>query len=142
MAPMSLLGPTSSPCSSHSPMASVLYVDDEEAIRRAVVTWLTRRGHVVHAAGTVSSALRLLESIRVDGAFVDLWLGEESGFELQDWIDEHRPDLSANVVLVTGDPQSSEIARRHDVLGQLGRPILAKPFDLSQLDDFVARWTR
>jgi len=123
-------------------MAFVLYVDDEEAIRRAVVAWLTRRGHVVYGAGTVSSALDLLQSHRVVGAFVDIWLGDESGFELQDWIDEHQPDLSANVVLVTGDPSSSEIAKRHNVLGQLGRPILAKPFDLSQLEDFVASWTR
>ena len=76
----------------------------------------------------------------MDGAFVDLWLGEESGFELQDWIDEHRPDLSAKVVLVTGDPSSSEIAKRQHVLGQLGRPILAKPFDLTQLDEFVEQW--
>ena len=123
-------------------MASVLYVDDEEAIRRAVITWLTRRGHVVHAAGTVSSALHLLESHPVDGAFVDVWLGDQSGFELQDWIDEHRPDLSAKVVLVTGDPASSEIAKRQHVLGQLGRPILAKPFDLSELEEFVAGWVR
>jgi DNA-binding NtrC family response regulator len=112
-------------------MASILYVDDEEAIRRAVATWLTRRGHVVHAAGSISAALDLLESQSVDGAFVDLWIGGESGLELREWIDKHRPDLSANVVLVTGDPGSS---------GQLGRPILAKPFELTELDAFVARW--
>src|SRR5438270_10642 len=56
-------------------MATVLYVDDEDAIRRAVVTWLTRRGHVVHEAAGVASARQVLESQTVDGAFVDLWLG-------------------------------------------------------------------
>src|SRR3954464_3295672 len=84
-------------------MATVLYVDDEAGIRRAVVAWLTRRGHTVHAAATIGDARHLLESQCIDGAFVDLWLGEESGLELQDWIDEHQPDLSTKIVFVTGD---------------------------------------
>lgn len=120
-------------------MATVLYVDDEDAIRRAVVAWLTRRGHTVHTAATVRAALDLLESSSVDGAFVDLWLGEESGLELQDWIDENRPELSPNVVFVTGDTGLAENSA--GVLAGLGRPVLSKPFDLKQLDEFVAGWT-
>ena len=120
-------------------MATVLYVDDEDAIRRAVVAWLTRRGHTVHAAASVAAARDLLESSTVDGAFVDLWLGEESGLELQDWIDENRPELSPNVVFVTGDTGLAENA--NGILAALGRPVLAKPFDLKRLDEFVAGWT-
>ena len=112
-------------------MAVILYVDDEEAVRRAVAAWLTRRGHVVHAAASIAAAVDLLESKRVDGAFVDLWIGGESGLQLRELIDEHRPDLSDHVVLVTGDPHSSPT----------GRPVLAKPFDLAALDAFVERWT-
>ena len=118
-------------------MATVLYVDDEDAIRRAVVAWLTRRGHTVHAAATVSDARHLLESQTIDGAFVDLWLGDESGLELQDWIDEHQPDLSAKIVFVTGDIAA---AVANESLSALGRPVLAKPFDLRDLDAFVAGW--
>ena len=114
-------------------MAIVLYVDDEDAIRRAVAAWLTRRGHTVHSAATLADARDLLSSTRaIDGAFVDLWLGEDSGLELHDWIEEHRPDLSRNIVFVTGD--SGNYA--------LSRPVLAKPFELQQLDAFVERWTR
>ena len=120
-------------------MATVLYVDDEAAIRRAVVSWLTRRGHTVHTAATVGDARELLQSQSVDGAFVDLWLGEESGLELRDWIDEHRPDLSANIVFVTGDPGADTGGRGS--LADLGRPVLAKPFDLEQLDRFVDGWS-
>jgi DNA-binding NtrC family response regulator len=116
----------------------VLYVDDEAAIRRAVVTWLTRRGHTVHAVRNVGEARRLLESRPVDGAFIDLWLGDESGLELQDWIDEHRPELAPNVVFVTGDLVIGDGVG--GPLAQLGHPVLAKPFDLEQLDEFVARW--
>lgn len=120
-------------------MAIVLYVDDEAGIRRAVVAWLTRRGHTVHVAATVDDARALLQSQAIDGAFVDLWLGDESGLELRDWIDEHRPDLSPKVVFVTGDPGADTAGR--GPLADLGRPVLAKPFDLQQLDHFVAAWS-
>jgi len=120
-------------------MATVLYVDDEAAIRRAVVAWLTRRGHTVHTAATLGDARELLSSQSIDGAFVDLWLGAESGLELRDWIDEHRPDLSPNVVFVTGDPGADTAGQ--GPLGTLGRPVLAKPFDLEQLDHFVDGWS-
>ena len=111
-------------------MATVLYVDDEDAIRRAVVTWLTRRGHIVHEAACVASARQVLESQTVDGAFVDLWLGDESGLELQNWIEENRPDLSPNVVFVTGDVAGTESEK---FLEDSGCQWLAKPFRLGEL---------
>ena len=120
------------------PMATVLYVDDEDAIRRAVMTWLTRKGHVVHTASSVATALVLLATEAIDGAFIDLWLGNESGLELQDWIDEHRPDFAANVVFVTGDVPTTDAAQR--ALGALGRPVLGKPFNLEELEIWAARW--
>ena len=120
-------------------MATVLYVDDEDAIRRAVVAWLTRRGHTVHVAASLGDARELLTSQSIDGAFVDLFLGAESGLELRDWIDEHRPDLSANLVFVTGDPGADTAGR--GPLAALGRPVLAKPFDLQELDQFVDGWS-
>jgi len=119
-------------------MATILYVDDEEAIRRAVSAWLTRRGHTVHTAATLGDARDLLASQAIDGAFVDVWLGSESGLELQDWIDEHRPELSQRIVFVTGDLGATQIADWS--LGKLGRPVLAKPFELQQLDRFVDGW--
>jgi len=119
-------------------MAIVLYVDDEEAIRRAVVAWLTRRGHTVHSAGTLADARDVLTSQPVDGAFVDIWLGDESGLELQDWIEENRPDISPNIVYVTGDLAAYVTPR--SALGALGRPVLSKPFELQELDAFVESW--
>lgn len=115
-------------------MATVLYVDDEDALRRAVVAWLTRHGHTVHTAATLADARDLLECQTVDGAFVDLRLGEESGLELQRWIDQHHPELSRKVVLVTGEAGASYPA------GEVARPILAKPFDLRKLDELIAAW--
>jgi DNA-binding NtrC family response regulator len=119
-------------------MANVLYVDDEEAIRRAVVVWLTRRGHTAYAAPNLSAARELLAAHSIDGVFIDLWLGDESGIELQAWIDENRPELSSKIVFVTGDI-ASDGAPSHTTQ-PLGRPVLGKPFDLKQIEELVRSW--
>ncbi|HEV8499446.1 MAG TPA: response regulator [Gemmatimonadaceae bacterium] len=120
-------------------MAAVLYVDDEEAIRRALQSWLTRRGHVVYTAATSDEAREILTSHEVDGAFIDIWLGDESGFDLFEWIDMHKPRVAEHVVFVTGD-----IIREGEVeksLIALERPVLAKPFELGELERIVASWS-
>jgi DNA-binding NtrC family response regulator len=120
-------------------LAAVLYVDDEEAIRRALQSWLTRRGHVVYTAATSDEAREILTSHEVDGAFIDIWLGDESGFDLFEWIDMHKPRVAEHVVFVTGD-----IIREGEVeksLIALERPVLAKPFELGELERIVASWS-
>ena len=120
-------------------LSSVLYVDDEEAIRRALQSWLTRRGHVVYTAGTSDEARAILGVHDVDGAFIDIWLGNESGFDLFEWIDMHKPRVAEHVVFVTGD-----IIRDDNVeqsLIALERPVLAKPFELGELERIVSSWS-
>ena len=119
-------------------MANVLYVDDEEAIRRAVVTWLTRRGHTVYAAPNLGAARHMLAAHPIDGVFIDLWLGDESGIELQGWIDENKPELSMKIVFVTGDIAADGSPSRSNQ--PLGRPVLGKPFDLRTLEELVRSW--
>ena len=105
-----------------------------------MVQWLSRHGHTVHAVGSLADAREVLGAQTVVGAFVDLWLGKENGRELQNWIDENRPGLSPNIVYVTGDITACEASQ--SPFGTLQRPVLAKPFELQQLDDFVDRWMR
>ena len=121
-------------------MAAVLYVDDEEAIRRALRSWLTRRGHVVYTAGSSAEARDVLMSHDIDGAFIDIWLSDGSGFEIYDWIARHDPRLAQRVVFITGDILPSADTQRQ--LDTAGRPVLTKPFDLAALDRYVAEWGR
>jgi DNA-binding response OmpR family regulator len=116
-------------------MATLLYVDDEETIGRAVARWFERRGHTVQRAQTLGEARRYLESNDPDTIFIDVWLGDESGFELLAWIDDARPHLSGRVVFVTGElvDTTSEDGR---VWRTLGRPVVRKPFDFGQLEAF------
>jgi DNA-binding NtrC family response regulator len=49
-------------------MARVLYVDDDDALRDVVRTWLERSGHVVHTAESVAVAKQCLAAHEFDGA--------------------------------------------------------------------------
>ena len=114
-------------------MPSLLYVDDEETIGRAVARWFERRGHAVHLARSVDEAKRVLLHHSPDAIFIDVWLGTESGFELMSWIEDVRGQLADRVTFVTGELAES-ISENSRIWQTLGRPVLQKPFDLSQLE--------
>jgi len=119
-------------------LGTVLYVDDERAIGRALRSWLTRRGHTVFTAASLDEAKTVLETSQVDGAFIDIWLGSESGFELFEWLEIHRPTVASKVVFVTGDVIPDRPVQQ--TLDTYARPVLVKPFELSELESIVRGW--
>ncbi|MBA3889692.1 MAG: response regulator [Gemmatimonadaceae bacterium] len=116
-------------------MATVLYVDDQEAICRAVRLWLSRKGHVVHLAATAQAARKVISAEPLDGIFIDLLLGAESGLELYRWIDELDADLAQRVAFVTGNLFDETLAAE-----RLDRRVFAKPFELRELEALANRW--
>jgi len=119
-------------------MATVLYVDDERAIGRALRSWLSRRGHVVYTAASIEEAQKILDTSQVDGAFIDIWLGKQRGFDLFDWIAMNQPLVAANAVFVTGDVVPDRTVQK--ALDTYTRPVLVKPFELSELEVIVRGW--
>ena len=60
-----------------------LIVDDNRAFLDAARTLLEREGlTIAGVASTSAEALREAKALRPDVVLVDVWLGEESGFEL------------------------------------------------------------
>ncbi len=117
-------------------MSTLLYVDDEVLIGRALARWFARRGHTVHLADSIASAQQAIVEHAPDALFIDVWLGSESGFELMSWIQENRPALADRVTFVTGELADADRADR--VWRTLGRPVLQKPFDFADLERYVA----
>lgn len=120
-------------------MATVLFVDDEESLRRATRAALARRGHIVHTAPSIAEAIRCLELHHVDGVFVDVWLGAESGFDLLSWLENHRPRLARRVVFVTGDVDLAAPLDRK--VRAIGLPVLGKPFAIDELEAHMMSWS-
>ena len=116
----------------------MLYVDDEDSIRRALKSWLVRRGHTLFTAGTTDEARVVLETERIDGVFIDIWLGGESGFDLFELIDMRWPRVAENAVFVTGDIIRDASVQQS--LAALERPVLSKPFELAELERIISSW--
>lgn len=121
-------------------MATILFVDDEESLRRATRAALGRRGHTVYTAHSVAEAIRCLGLYHIDGIFVDVWLGSDSGFDLLSWLENHRPKLAQRVVFVTGDVTLG--ASEDKKVRALGLPVLGKPFSIEDLEIYADAWTR
>ena len=119
-------------------MATIMYVDDEATIRRAVHYWLARRGHDIHTARSVTGAKRCVKLYPFEGIFIDFWLGDGSGLDLYAWLREHDARLAERTVFVTGDLLMRP--ELHDRLVATGRPVLEKPFDLKDLDLYIQKW--
>jgi DNA-binding response OmpR family regulator len=116
-------------------MATILYVDDEEAIGRLVSRFFTRRGDRVLLANSITDARTILATEEPDAIFIDVWLGKESGVELVRWIAETRPSLFERVTFVTG-----ELVEQGDnwaLGGKIERPVIRKPFELAALAHFI-----
>ena len=121
-------------------MSTVMYVDDEAAMRRVVGRFFERRGTAILLAESAAEARRLLRDHDVAGVFIDVWLGEETGFDLLAWIAEHRPQLKERVVFITGDVAPGVAPGTE--LQALGRAVIAKPFELEELLGYVTQWTK
>jgi two-component system response regulator AtoC len=120
-------------------MSTLLYVDDEVLIGKAVARWFSRRGHTVHVATSIATAQEAISHDVPDALFIDVWLGNESGFELMSWIEDSHPALADRVTFVTGELAGETSSGR--VWRTLGRPVLQKPFDLAELERYVSEST-
>jgi DNA-binding response OmpR family regulator len=121
-------------------MPVVLFVDDEASMRRVVQHALTLHGIEVHTAGGLADARTECERTAFDGAIIDVWLDDGSGFELYAWLQEHHPRVARNTLFVTGDiAANADLGRK---VRALGRPVLVKPFDFDELEDMIRTFTR
>ncbi len=134
------------PSTSMEPMPerkpSLLIVDDEESIRRALRRYFERRGWVVDEATDGADALVKLDRpdapAHFDVLLCDLKMPGLSGQELYNGLLRDRPALAAKFIFATGDAGAPDVI---DFLGTVGVPVLEKPFELHSLE-LVAQQVR
>ena len=109
---------------------TVLLVDDEPAIRRALERALRLWGHAVYVATNGEDAIEVLGQEAVDLVLMDLRMPGMSGQTLFHSIAARWPQLVERVVVMTGDLEAED---HYDWLKQHDLPLLMKPFELKQL---------
>jgi PAS domain S-box-containing protein len=109
---------------------TVLVVDDEPAIRSAIVRYFAGLGHTVDAAGTGAEAHALLESRRYDAVLLDLRMPDTSGDAIYRELLERDPTHASRVIFLTGDMQSDATQQ---FIEASGRASVMKPFTFDEL---------
>ena len=119
------------------PEHHVLLIDDEAVIRAALSRYFARQGWVVREAADGDSALRILSDTdgeEFDVVICDLRMPRVSGEDLYRWMQQRRPAIASRFVFSSGDVLAPDVAA---FLTETGRPVLPKPFDLSELARIV-----
>src|SRR6266480_4876684 len=110
---------------------TVLVVDDEIALRNALLRFLTRRGIRGEGVSDGAEALRVLQQRNFDVIISDVRMPGMSGREFLERLGRDRPDLVPRVVLSTGDTFAPDTAA---LLKESGVPTVTKPFDFAMLE--------
>jgi DNA-binding response OmpR family regulator len=113
----------------------ILLVEDEEAVRRPVARYLTRRGATVAEAGHGEEALLRVREVTPDVIVADLRMPIMDGLEFYRQLRIEDPRLSERVLFLSGD------FSRFETLDGLTIPSdrqLLKPVDLELLERRVS----
>jgi CheY-like chemotaxis protein/anti-sigma regulatory factor (Ser/Thr protein kinase) len=115
--------------------ASLLIIDDEESIRRALRRYFEKRDWAVETATDGSDGLAKIERPDAESVFdvvlCDLKMPGISGQELYSHLLASRPLLARKFIFATGDAGAPDVA---DFLATAGVPVLEKPFELRSLE--------
>jgi CheY-like chemotaxis protein len=114
-------------------MHTILVVDDEERLRRALGRSLSLEGCRTFVARSGEEALGIVKEKKVDLIITDLAMPGMDGMALVRTVKKDRPDLRTIILTAYGTPDSRQEA---EALGV--DCFLAKPFDLSGLKARVA----
>lgn len=82
--------------------SKVLIVDDEEVIRFAYKSHLSKEGYSVFTAEDYPTALDIISKTNLDVVFADIILGHHTGIDILKEI--KRLELNCPVIMITGEP--------------------------------------
>lgn len=115
-----------------SAQGKVLVVDDEADIRELLELSLVRMGLAVECAGSLATAMQLLQSGRYDLCLTDMRLPDGQGLELVRYIGAQCPDLPVAVITAFGSTENAVAALKAGAFDYV-----TKPLSLDQLRALV-----
>ena len=108
--------------------SSILVVDDERTLSRAIKAYLQEQGHEAEVAQSAEEALELLSSLHPDVVFSDVRLPGMNGIELLKKVREFDPGVAVVIMTAYGTIEGAVEAIK---LGAFD--YLKKPVDLDEL---------
>ena len=118
-------------------MASILVVEDDEALRRLFEQMLVRAGHEVTIASDGAQALKLIDTTAFDVMITDLIMPEMEGLSLLREL--RKKKLPLKVIAMSGGGRGAAVDYLEMAVMLGAAATLPKPFTFQQLGDVVAR---
>lgn len=117
-------------------MTSIVVVDDDPALRRAVAETLTRAGYETHMVNGGREAMRHLEDDPADIVVTDLFMPEADGLEVISMLLRVSP--STCIVAMSGYENNENTDYLQAAKSFRAKSILRKPFRAAELLRAVA----
>jgi len=118
-------------------LAPILVIEDEPSVIAFLRAALERKGYQVEHAASGKEGLELLRNGLYGGVISDVRMpGSVNGADVHAWIQRHRPELAARIILISGDTANSET---QSLLERSGTPCIEKPFRVQHLITIVER---
>jgi CheY-like chemotaxis protein len=121
-------------------MASILIVDDDQAVRHMMRRALERAGHHVSEAPDGAEGMRLYRAAPTDLVITDLYMPGQDGIETIQQLRDEFPH--SRIVAMSGGASASADGPLQDAAMFGADATLAKPFTMQRLTDVVAEILR
>ena len=124
---------------SHAISARILVLDDEKSIAELLGELLLALGHQPTLCHSAAQALELLGETEFDLIISDFRMPAMDGRAFYEAVLAQKPELARRIIFLTGDVVNEDTLR---FLRSVGNPYLAKPFQLSTVEQSVAQVLR
>lgn len=108
---------------------SLLVVDDEDALRGALIRYLTQQGYTVYGAGNAAEALAAVRAHRISAVLLDVRMPDKSGVDTVPDLLAVDGDLAIVMLTAVNDATTASLCLQRGALDYL-----TKPIDLADLD--------
>lgn len=121
-------------------MIRALLIDDDSNLRNGMKGLLTRYAPDIIIAGeadSVKTGITAIEQLQPDVIFLDIQLGDGTGFDILEQITQKKGALNSHVVFITAHEQYAVKAFRFSALDYLLKPV--DPEDLNKVIDKIKK---
>lgn len=103
-----------------------LVIDDEADIRELLEMSLRRMGGDTYAAAGVEEAKEILSDTELDLCFTDMRMPDGSGFDVLNYVAEHRPELPIAVITAYGNMEDAVESLKAGAFDFVSKPVDVK----------------
>ena len=108
---------------------SLLVVDDEDALRSALIRYLTQKGYTVYGAGNAAEAMSAVRAHRISAVLLDVRMPDKSGVDTVPDLLAVDGDLAIVMLTAVNDATTASLCLQRGAVDYL-----TKPIDLADLD--------